>query len=116
MSRRREAVKRTVLPDQQFNSMLVTKFINSLMERGKKATAERAPVQTDAESPADWCYVYNFTDPDRPQFIKMRRGSGKVLKSDMEQLIQYLQREGRRVFEGEEFARDRQSLVEELQS
>lgn len=41
MSRRREAVKRTVLPDQQFNSTLVTKFINSLMERGKKSTAER---------------------------------------------------------------------------
>ena len=41
MSRRREAVKRTVLPDQQFNSILVTKFINSLMERGKKSTAER---------------------------------------------------------------------------
>lgn len=40
MSRRREAVKRTVLPDQQFNSILVTKFINSLMERGKKSTAE----------------------------------------------------------------------------
>lgn len=40
MSRRREAVKRTVLPDQQFNSTLITKFINSLMERGKKSTAE----------------------------------------------------------------------------
>jgi len=41
MSRRREAVKRTVLPDQQFNSTLVTKFINSLTERRKKSTAER---------------------------------------------------------------------------
>ncbi len=41
MSRRREAVKRTVLPDQQFNSTLITKFINSLMERGKKSTAEQ---------------------------------------------------------------------------
>ncbi len=81
----------------------------------KKATVERAPVQADAESPADWCYVYNFIDPDRPQSIKMRRGWGRVLKSDMEQLIQFLQHEGRRVFEGDEFARDRQSLVEELQ-
>ena len=40
MARRRVAVKRTVLPDQQFNSTLVSKFINSLMERGKKSTAE----------------------------------------------------------------------------
>jgi small subunit ribosomal protein S7 len=41
MSRRREAVKREPLPDQQFNSTLVTKFINSVMEQGKKTTAER---------------------------------------------------------------------------
>jgi hypothetical protein len=33
----------------------------------------------------------------------------------MEQLIQYLQREGRRVFESDEFARNRQALLEELQ-
>ena len=41
MSRRREAIKRTVLPDQKYNSTLVTKFINSLMEQGKKSVAER---------------------------------------------------------------------------
>ena len=41
MSRRREAIKRTVLPDQKYNSTLVTKFINSLMEQGKKSIAER---------------------------------------------------------------------------
>ncbi len=41
MARRRVAVKRTVLPDQKYNSTLITKFINSLMERGKKSTAER---------------------------------------------------------------------------
>ncbi len=41
MARRRVAVKRTVLPDQKFNSTLITKFNNSLMEQGKKSTAER---------------------------------------------------------------------------
>jgi predicted ATP-dependent protease len=81
----------------------------------KKATAERAPTDGDAAYPEDWCYVYNFTDPDRPQIIKIRRGWGKILKSDMEHLIQYLQREGRRVFEGDEFGRNRQAILEELQ-
>lgn len=41
MSRRRVAVKREILPDQKYGSVLVSKFINSLMERGKKSTAER---------------------------------------------------------------------------
>ena len=41
MARRRVAVKREILPDQKFNSTLISKFINNLMERGKKTIAER---------------------------------------------------------------------------
>jgi small subunit ribosomal protein S7 len=40
MPRRREVVKRDVLPDPKYNSRLVTKFINNLMQQGKKSTAE----------------------------------------------------------------------------
>jgi small subunit ribosomal protein S7 len=40
MARRRVAEKREVLPDPKFHDMLVTKFINVLMERGKKSLAE----------------------------------------------------------------------------
>ncbi len=41
MARRREAPKRKLLPDPKYGDRLVTKFINALMTRGKKATAER---------------------------------------------------------------------------
>ena len=41
MPRRREVPKREVLPDPLYQSQLVTKFINCVMERGKKSTAER---------------------------------------------------------------------------
>ena len=40
MSRRRAAVKREVLADPKFGDKIVTKFINSLMTRGKKSVAE----------------------------------------------------------------------------
>lgn len=40
MSRRKTAVKRTVLPDARFDSQTVSKFINVLMIQGKKSTAE----------------------------------------------------------------------------
>ena len=39
--RRRRAEKRKVLPDPKHKSEIVSKFINIVMERGKKATAER---------------------------------------------------------------------------
>ena len=41
MARRKRATKRAVLPDPKFNDRLVTKFINSLMLKGKKSLAER---------------------------------------------------------------------------
>jgi len=41
MPRRREVPKREVLPDPKFGSQELTKFVNVLMEDGKKAVAER---------------------------------------------------------------------------
>jgi small subunit ribosomal protein S7 len=40
VSRRKSAVKRTILPDARYDSQTVSKFINSLMYDGKKNTAE----------------------------------------------------------------------------
>ena len=81
----------------------------------KKITTERIPADAESAFPEDWCYVYNFNDPDRPQILKIRRGWGKTLKADMDQLVQTLQREAKRMFESDEFAQQRQSMIEELQ-
>ena len=40
MPRRRKAEKRVPAPDPKYNSVLVSRFINGLMQRGKKSTAE----------------------------------------------------------------------------
>ena len=41
MPRRREVPKRKVLPDPKFGSEMLAKFVNMLMEDGKKAVAEK---------------------------------------------------------------------------
>jgi small subunit ribosomal protein S7 len=41
MPRRREVPKRHISPDPRFNSVLVSKFINGLMQDGKKSVARR---------------------------------------------------------------------------
>lgn len=41
MSRRREAIKRAVLPDPKFGSEKLARFINIVMRDGKKSTAEK---------------------------------------------------------------------------
>ena len=41
MPRRREVPKRIILPDPNYKDRTVAKFVNVLMERGKKSTAEK---------------------------------------------------------------------------
>jgi len=38
--RRRQAFKRTLIPDARYNNELVARLINTVMERGKKSTAQ----------------------------------------------------------------------------
>ena len=40
MARRREAQKREITPDTKFNNILVARFINCLLNKGKKGRAE----------------------------------------------------------------------------
>jgi small subunit ribosomal protein S7 len=41
MPRRARAVKREIVPDARYSNRVVTKFINKIMQRGKKSLAER---------------------------------------------------------------------------
>jgi small subunit ribosomal protein S7 len=41
MSRRRQAVKRPIPRDAKYNSTLVSRLVNTVMERGKKSVAQR---------------------------------------------------------------------------
>ena len=41
MSRRRAAIKRTILPDHKFKDLVIAKFINRIMLDGKKSVSEK---------------------------------------------------------------------------
>jgi lon-related putative ATP-dependent protease len=81
----------------------------------KKITNRQTAPETDAPTPEDWCYVYNFTDPDRPAALRIRRGWGKALKADMEQFVQGFQRAAKKMFESDEYAHQRQEMIEQIQ-
>jgi ribosomal protein S7 len=49
MPRKQVVVKREILPDPKYNSKMLAKFVNVLMRKGKKSTAEassRRPTAT----------------------------------------------------------------------
>jgi len=65
--------------------------------------------------PNDWCYVYNFKDPDAPSAVSIEPGRGVLFQKDMNDLIKNLTVEIPKVFESKEYEKQRNKIVEEFQ-
>ena len=55
-------------------------------------------------TPPDCCYVYNFKEPDSPNYLGLTAGRGKELKKSMEQFVQTLQAKIPEVFDSEDYS------------
>lgn len=91
MSRRRVIEKRPVDPDPRFNSVLVSKFTNGLMERGKKSIAQHIfygamDIITDKVQDEDALTVFEEAmEKVRPRVeVKSRRVGGATYQVPME--------------------------------
>ncbi len=65
--------------------------------------------------PRDWCYVYNFDEPDRPKAIDLQPGMASDLAADMEDLLAECKEEIPKAFEGEDYERQRNEVMKEFQ-
>jgi lon-related putative ATP-dependent protease len=65
--------------------------------------------------PTDWCYVYNFKEPDIPLAISMEPGRASVFHKDMEELIKILRVEIPKIFESKEYEKQKNKILEEFQ-
>ena len=90
MSRRRAAEKRTILPDHKFKDLVLAKFMNRIMEDGKKSVSERivygafdiVSKKTD-KSPID--FFHSALDNVKPNLeVRSRRVGGATYQVPME--------------------------------
>jgi len=89
--RRRKAQERELLADPKFNSKIVAKFINMVMEEGKKSTAERMvygalEILKQQLNEADALKIfYKAIDNARPRLeVKPRRVGGATYQVPIE--------------------------------
>jgi small subunit ribosomal protein S7 len=91
MPRRREVPRRAVLPDPKFGSELLAKFVNMVMEDGKKSVAEnvvygaldRVQEKKSAENPVE--LLDNALENVRPMVeVKSRRVGGATYQVPVE--------------------------------
>ena len=86
---------------------MVKTYIQRLVER--KKVEEKRQLE-------DWCYLYNFADPDRPQIISLPQGKGKPFRDQINNLLQKLKGELTKAFSGEGYTSERKKAVEESQA
>jgi lon-related putative ATP-dependent protease len=78
----------------------------------KNMTEEKA---AEMEQPKDILYVFNFSEPEEPRVMRVPAGMGNDLKNDMDKIIEELQEEIPRAFEGEEYEKERKEILNEYQ-
>jgi lon-related putative ATP-dependent protease len=65
--------------------------------------------------PSDWIYVYNFTEPNRPNAVALPPGTAVAFRRDMQELVTDLLREIPRAFESEDYAKQREAILRQMQ-
>ena len=66
--------------------------------------------------PPDWCYVYNFKEPDKPCALKLPTGRGKELKKAMDELIEALKSDIPTAFSADDYRYKEQVVRQEFEN
>ena len=64
----------------------------------------------------DWCYLYNFKEPDSPQIVSLPQGKGKAFREDIASLLNKIRQGLGEAFSSEEYKGQRQKMVEKVQA
>jgi predicted ATP-dependent protease len=64
----------------------------------------------------DWCYLYNFKEPDSPQIVSLPRGKGKAFREEITKLLNKIRQGLGQAFSSEEYKGQRQKVGEKAQS
>lgn len=70
--------------------------------------------RTEEQPPPDWCYIYNFSQPHKPNVISLPAGMGRKFQLDMQQLMEELHVAIPAIFEGEEYRHRLNEINEEF--
>ena len=68
----------------------------------------------NASRPVDWCYLFNYQNPNVPQVIQVAPGIGRRLRADMQQLVEDLLTAIPAAFEGEDYKQRYQDIINEI--
>ena len=67
------------------------------------------------KTPNDWCYIYNFDDPNEPVAVSLVAGQGKEFKETMDSFIKDIQVDIKNTFNNDDFEKEKALIKNEYE-
>ena len=65
--------------------------------------------------PHDWCYIYNFNNPNEPIAVSLQAGYGKEFKEDMDNFIKEIKKDIKNTFNNDDFEKEKALIKQEYE-
>ncbi len=84
---------------------------------GKTSFARQILNETAANQkiPDDWCYIYNFSQPNQPLAINLPAGTGKQFQHDMEEFTKIIKQEIVNAFDNDQYEKEKSEIMDEYE-
>ena len=65
--------------------------------------------------PNDWCYIYNFENPNEPIAVSLPAGQGKEFKASMDGFIKEIKKDIKNTFNNDDFEKEKSLIRKEFE-
>lgn len=66
--------------------------------------------------PSDWCYIYNFENPNQPIAVELPAGQGKEFKNSMDGFIKEIRKDIKKTFNNDDFEKEKALIKQEYET
>ena len=67
------------------------------------------------KTPSDWCYIYNFKNPNEPIAVELPAGQGKNFKDSMDGFIKEIRKDIQKTFNNDDFEKEKALIKQEFE-
>ena len=67
------------------------------------------------KTPCDWCYIYNFDNPNEPIAVSFPAGNGKQFKETMDTFIKEIRQDIKSTFNNDDFEKEKKLIRQEFE-
>jgi len=73
-------------------------------------------ISSKKKVPSDWCYIYNFQNPNEPIAVSLPAGQGKEFKESMDGFIKEVKKDIKKTFNADDFEKEKALIKKEFEA